>query len=114
MRSKQPDQVPPKHRDVESALASGPDDSSLEQSQRDYVTHLFTKYRGSLHRYLSRFVRGEDAAELVQETYYRLLRHGETMKLEAMARAFLFHTATNLARDHRRRRLSHRSDWHVT
>jgi RNA polymerase sigma-70 factor (ECF subfamily) len=29
-----------------------------------------------------------------------------------MARALLFHTATNLARDHRRRRLSHRADQH--
>jgi RNA polymerase sigma factor (sigma-70 family) len=85
----------------------------LRESQRDYIAQLFAKYRTSLHRYLTRLVRFEDAAELVQETYYRLLRHGGTVQLEAMARAFLFHTATNLARDHRRRRMSHRADQHT-
>jgi RNA polymerase sigma factor (sigma-70 family) len=88
-------------------------DDESAQSQRDYVAQLFTKYRASLHRYLARLVRFEDAAELVQETYYRMLRHGGTVRLEAMARAFLFHTATNLARDHRRRRLTHRTDQHT-
>jgi DNA-directed RNA polymerase specialized sigma24 family protein len=42
----------------------------------------------------------EEAADLVQETYYRLLRRGGTIELDFMARALLFHTATNLARDH--------------
>jgi RNA polymerase sigma factor (sigma-70 family) len=89
------------------------DESATAQSHGEYVAQLFTKHRASLHRYLSRLVRIEDAAELVQETYYRLLRHGSTVRLEAMARSFLFHTATNLARDHRRRRLTHRSDQHT-
>jgi RNA polymerase sigma factor (sigma-70 family) len=105
MTSTLPPQAPPTERhDDESAQAL---------SQRDYVAQLFTKHRESLHRYLARLVRLEDAAELVQETYYRLLRHGGTVRLEAMARAFLFHTATNLARDHRRRRLTHRADQHM-
>ncbi len=82
-------------------------------SHRDYVTQLFTKYRAALQRYLTRLVRPEDAAELVQETYFRLLRHQNTVRLEAMARAFLFQTATNLARDHRRRRVVRHSDQHV-
>jgi RNA polymerase sigma-70 factor (ECF subfamily) len=114
MTSKQPTQVPETElHDAASVLAATAAESPLAQSQRDYVTQLFTKYRASLHRYLARLVRMEDAAELVQETYLRLLRHGGTVQLEAMARSFLFHTATNLARDHRRRRLSHRSDQHV-
>jgi RNA polymerase sigma factor (sigma-70 family) len=118
MTSKLPQQVPPTDgRSVESAIAvnAAPTvtDGSLEPSQRDYVAQLFAKHRAALHRYLARLVRFEDAAELVQETYYRLLRHGSTVRLEAMARAFLFHTATNLARDHRRRRLSHRADQHT-
>jgi RNA polymerase sigma-70 factor (ECF subfamily) len=90
-----------------------PDAASAAISHREYVTQLFTKYRASLQRYLTRLVRPDDAAELVQETYFRLLRHENTVRLEAMARAFLFHTATNLARDHRRRGLVRRSDQHV-
>ena len=89
-------------------LGDGPADTT----ERDYVEQLFTKHRASLQRYLTRLVRLEDAAELVQETYYRLLRHGSTVRLEAMARAFLFHTATNLARDLKRRRKSHHVDQH--
>jgi RNA polymerase sigma factor (sigma-70 family) len=85
-------------------------DDNLDTSHREYVEQLFKKYRGSLHHYLSRMVRSEDASELVQEAYYRLLRHGGTVQLEAMARAYLFHTATNLVRDHRRRRRTHRAD----
>ena len=45
----------------------------------------------------------EDAAELVQETYLRVMRHIQTSRFEAAARAYLFQTATNLARDHHRR-----------
>src|ERR1700722_13772963 len=84
-----------------------------EQSQQAYITLLFNKHRGAPHRYLSRLVPIDDAAELVQETYFRLLRHGQMVQLEAMARSFLFQTATNLARDFRRRRGVRRADQHV-
>jgi RNA polymerase sigma factor (sigma-70 family) len=87
--------------------------AAVEQSQQAYITLLFNKYRGALHRYLSRLVPIDDAAELVQETYFRLLRHGHMVQLEAMARSFLFQTATNLARDFRRRRGVRRADEHV-
>ena len=82
-------------------------------SHRAYVTLLFSKHRVALQRYLCRLVPPDDAAELVQEAYYRLLRHGEMVRIEALARSFLFQTATNLARDHHRRRLSHRAAQHV-
>lgn len=117
MTSKLPPHIPPTAHPDESALAANIQSSAAEspsgQSHRDYVTQLFTKHRASLHRYLARLVRFEDAAELVQETYYRLLRHDSLVRLEVMARAFLFQTATNLARDHRRRRVSHRADQHT-
>jgi RNA polymerase sigma factor (sigma-70 family) len=90
-----------------------PPPDPAEQSQQAYITLLFNKYRGALHRYLSRLVPIDDAAELVQETYFRLLRHGQMVQLEAMARSFLFQTATNLARDFRRRRRVRRADDHV-
>jgi RNA polymerase sigma-70 factor (ECF subfamily) len=84
-----------------------------DPSHRAYVTMLFNRHRVSLQRYLTRLVPPDDAAELVQESYYRLLRHGEMVKIDAMARSFLFQIATNLARDHHRRRASHRAALHV-
>jgi RNA polymerase sigma-70 factor (ECF subfamily) len=90
-----------------------PGEEPIAQSQQAYVTLLFNKYRGALQRYLSKLVPTDDAAELVQETYFRLLRHGQMVQLEAMARSFLFQTATNLARDFRRRRGVRHADDHV-
>jgi len=84
-----------------------------DPSHKAYVTALFNRHRTSLQRYLMRLVPPDDAAELVQESYYRLLRHGGMVRIDAMARSFLFQTATNLARDHYRRRASHRTALHV-
>jgi len=86
---------------------------AVADSHQAYVTQLFQKYRTALQRYLRRFVSAEDAADLVQESYFRLLRRGELVHVEAMARAFLFETATNLARDLRRRRVTRHADQHV-
>jgi len=82
-------------------------------SHQAYVSLLFDKYRTALQRYLRRFVSADDAADLVQESYFRLLRRGELVHIEAMARSFLFETATNLARDLRRRRITRHADQHV-
>lgn len=84
------------------------------QSQKEFLTDLFTRHRASLLRYLIRLVRFEDAAELVQESFYRLIRHGTAVRREPIARALLFHTATNLARDLHRRRKSHHADLHTS
>ncbi|HTV76752.1 MAG TPA: sigma-70 family RNA polymerase sigma factor [Steroidobacteraceae bacterium] len=86
---------------------------AADASHHAYVTMLFNRHRASLQHYLMRLVPADDAAELVQESYYRLLRHGEMVRIDAMARSFLFQTATNLARDHHRRRASHRAALHV-
>jgi RNA polymerase sigma factor (sigma-70 family) len=93
-------------------LGAGP--VGFAQSQHAYVTLLFNRYRSVLHRYLSRLMPTEDAAELVQETYFRLLRHGQMVQLDAMARSYLFQTATNLARDQRRRQTARRTDRHIS
>ena len=117
MTNNLPPQYPPTLPQDNSAIGATPAPAGLvnvsELSHRDYVTQLFERHRVSLHRYLVRLVRIEDAAELVQETFFRLLRHEGLVRLEAMARAFLFHTATNLARDQRRRRLTHHAEQHV-
>jgi len=80
----------------------GPD--PVADTQRALLTLLFNKYRGALLSHLTRLVRSpEDAAELMQETYLRVMRQAPTAKFEAIARAYLFRIATNLARDHFRR-----------
>lgn len=89
-------------------------DGALADSQDAYVKLLFEKYRAPLHRYLQRFVSKDDAGELVQEAYFRLMRHGNTVQMDALARSFLYQTATNLARDHLRRRKSRLADQHVS
>lgn len=86
----------------------------LLQAQQSFLTLLFNKYRGPLYRHLYRLVRSrDDADELVQESYFRLVRRSHTPEFEAVARVYLFQTATNLARDYFRRRTSHSSDVHV-
>jgi RNA polymerase sigma factor (sigma-70 family) len=87
--------------------------NAAEAEARRFLTVLFDKYRAPLFRYLRGLVpTADDAAELVQESFVRFLRHPSTSHLEAVARSYLFQTATNLARDHFRRRATHHSDQH--
>lgn len=80
---------------------------------RSFLAALFHKYRQSLFRYLTGLVSSpEDAAELVQESYTRLLQRDQVAQLEAVSRAYLFQIATNLARDHFRRRAVRQSGTH--
>jgi RNA polymerase sigma-70 factor, ECF subfamily len=111
--SSPPDMPAPGDPYQEGDPASPIDPDPARHSHHAYVELLFNRYRVSLHRYLTRLVPTEDAAELVQETYFRLLRHKEMKRIESMARSFLFQTATNLARDYRRRRVSRRAEQHV-
>ena len=86
----------------------------LSNQERAFLTLLFNKYRGPLYRYLSGLVRPtEDVAELVQETYFRIMRHAETVRFESVARSYLFRTATNIAREYYRRRTRRHTDQHV-
>lgn len=86
----------------------------LSDQEKALLTLLFNKYRGALYRYLSGLVRPtEDVAELVQETYFRIMRHTETMRFEAVARSYLFQTATNVAREYYRRRARRHTNEHV-
>jgi RNA polymerase sigma factor (sigma-70 family) len=94
--------------------AAAPLKDPLSTEEQAYLTLLFNKYRGPLHRYLSGLVRSsDDAAELVQETYFRIMRHTDTSRFEAVARAYLFQTATNVAREYYRRRARHHAAQHV-
>ncbi|MEZ5533158.1 MAG: RNA polymerase sigma factor [Steroidobacteraceae bacterium] len=83
-------------------VASGPD--PVSNAQQALLTLLFNKYRGALFRHITRFVHSpEDAAELVQETYLRVMAHAQIREFESIAQAYLFRVASNLARDHLRR-----------
>lgn len=105
--------VRPEEERYDVGRCTGAEDP-LSDGERLYLTLLFNKYRGPLHRYLSRLVRSsEDAAELVQETFFRIMRHTGTVRFEAVARAYLFQTASNLAREYYRRRAARRTDHHL-
>jgi RNA polymerase sigma factor (sigma-70 family) len=106
---------PGRLEDREHAEGSGdrPADP-LSDQEKALLTLLFNKYRGALYRYLSGLVRpADDVAELVQETYFRIMRHTETVRFETVARSYLFQTATNLAREYYRRRSRRHWDQHV-
>lgn len=93
---------------VESHVTGSP----VAEARDAFVTVLFNRYRGALHRYLARFVATDEVPDLVQETYFRLLRHDHIVQIDALARGLLFQTATNLARDFRRRQISRRASMH--
>jgi RNA polymerase sigma factor (sigma-70 family) len=89
-----PIDIPPEH------AVSDPTDAA----QRAFLTLLFNKYRGALLRHVGRFASSrEDAADLVQDTYLRVMDRISMSRFDGEARAYLFQTATNLARDHYRR-----------
>jgi RNA polymerase sigma-70 factor (ECF subfamily) len=80
-------------------------------SQRAFLTLLYTKYRAPLFRYVNGIIPSrEEAEELVQETYLRVMRRSQVTSFEFSARNYLFETATNLARDHIRRQRHRRHD----
>jgi RNA polymerase sigma-70 factor (ECF subfamily) len=94
--------------------AAPADNDPLTDQQRAYLTLLFNKYRGALYRYLKGMVHSnEDVAELVQETYFRIMRHTETLRFDAIARSYLFNTATNVTREYYRRRSRRHANQHV-
>ncbi len=68
---------------------------------------LFARSSRSLLRYLSRRVGIQDAPDLLQETYLRVFRHAER-EIIAEPEALLRTTASNLVKDHLRRRKTER------
>jgi RNA polymerase sigma factor (sigma-70 family) len=87
-----------------AGAAADPGPDPIADSQRALLILLFNRYRSALTRHVERLVRSrEDAAELVQETYLRVMRQIQSSHFESAARAYLFQTATNLAYDHFRR-----------
>lgn len=72
----------------------------LSPVESAFARELFERHQLSLYRYLTRLLHSrEEAQEILQETYLRILRQPTFEHLRANARAYLFQTATNLARD---------------
>jgi RNA polymerase sigma-19 factor, ECF subfamily len=78
----------------------------------DFVTGVFLRFQHSLLRYLRDLLaRREDAEDVAQETYLRLMKAGGLERSEVRVRAFMFKVATNLAYDRfRERRTRGRQD----
>jgi RNA polymerase sigma-70 factor (ECF subfamily) len=79
-----------------------------------FVGTLFQRHRRQLLWYLLRLTSSrEDAEEIAQEAYLRLLRV-DGLECDAVrARNYLFRTATNLVRDNYRRRTARCEQLHV-
>jgi RNA polymerase sigma factor (sigma-70 family) len=77
-----------------------------------FVTDVFLRCQQSLLRYLRDLLsRREDAEDVAQETYVRLVGAQDLEHSEVRVRAFLFKVATNLAYDRfRQRRTRGRQD----
>ena len=87
----------------EQREAAAPDDPRTE-----LVTRVFVRFQRSLLRYLRGLLaRREDAEDVAQETYVRLMRAGSHGQSELHVRASMFRAATNLAYDRFRQRRAH-------
>lgn len=74
--------------------------AALTPAEAEFVRELFELHRLALYRYLSHvLVSREDAMEVLQETYLRVMRQPSFEHIRQNARAYLFQTATNLAND---------------
>ena len=81
----------------------------LTPAESEFARELFELHRLSLYRYLVGLLPSkDDAREVLQETYLRLLRQRSFDHIRGNARAYLFQIATNLARDLFRQR-THRA-----
>jgi RNA polymerase sigma factor (sigma-70 family) len=80
----------------------------LSPVEARFAQDLFERHQFALYGYLSGLLKSrEEAREILQETYLRLLRQPSFDHVRENARAYLFQIAANLARDHFRRKVIH-------
>jgi RNA polymerase sigma-70 factor (ECF subfamily) len=86
-------------------MADEPEAAAVGDPHVAFVTGVFVRFQRSLLRYLRNLlVRREDAEDVAQETYLRLMRAAALDRSEVRVRAFMFKAATNLAYDRFRQR----------
>jgi len=79
--------------------------SKVVDERTQFLTQLFDRYRRSLLRYLTDLLsRREDAEDVLQDAYLRLMSVRDLDRSGSRARAYLFRVATNLAYDRFRNR----------
>lgn len=89
------------------AVASGEPATHAGTDIRHEVLRAYEEHKGELYAFLVSVTRdGELAADLLQESFVRLLREGETRGAPLEPRAWLFRVAGNLAVSAARRRLT--------
>jgi RNA polymerase sigma factor (sigma-70 family) len=72
----------------------------LTPVEAQFARDLFERHQFQLYQYLKGLLRSQDEAkEILQETYLRILRQPSFEHIRENARAYLYKTATNLARD---------------
>lgn len=87
--------------------------SGNRAEKQQFVEALFHKYRSPLLNYLTRLSGSrDDALELLQETYIRLLKQKSLDHIESEARGYLFKIATNLMLDKSRKDKAQYQDCH--
>jgi RNA polymerase sigma factor (sigma-70 family) len=86
--------------------------AAVEDARPEFVTGVFLRFQHALLRYLRDLLsRREDAEDVAQETYLKLMNAGGLERSEVRVRAFMFKVATNLAYDRfRQRRTRGRQD----
>lgn len=84
-------------------------------SERLPVEQAFRRYHGGLMNFLRQRMRSEeDAADVAQETYARLVQSYEHDLLPETAATLIFRIAINVANDFSRRRRSHHATDHCS
>jgi RNA polymerase sigma factor (sigma-70 family) len=75
---------------------------------------LFLEHRQALQNYLRKWIKSpEDAQEILQEVWLRVMKHGNCDQLSSpAARSFLYAIASNLVRDRHRTQVARRYDQH--
>lgn len=109
--SGQPGKIAPSCSSASAASGESETTESTE-SPTSHVEQLYRQYRGSLLRFLRNMLRSEDdALELLQETYIRIL--GQERVANEKSRAYLFQIALNLVRDKVRKDKARYQDQHI-
>ena len=85
------------------------------ENRDEYVRTLYNKYHSNLLQYLRRILPdGQEADEIMHETYIRLLKQESLDKFEDNAKAYLYTVATNLVRDSLRKRSRQHQQNHIS
>lgn len=80
----------------------------IQEGLDEGLRQLMTRHKESLFGYVFRYVGNTtDAAEITEETFYRVFINAHKFHPKAKVKTWMFSIASNLCRDHLRRRKKH-------